>query len=1366
MEEKDSFKFRVAPLTAETYYAWSHDMEAVLRGKGLWKFVTPQATQSDTSTEGPENDQDVDEDRSQKEAQRRDLAFAYILTAVDGSCKSLIRQERCPRVAWAVLRDTFQAVSEAAVDAKLSQLQSVELEKGERIVEYSSRIVGLVGELQCAGHDVSDLEKKRALLRGLPKEYDVTVESVMASSHTYTEAVSRLIVRETRVREKEEISPKALMTRDRETRKCFFCGKPGHFARDCKRKKRESKGGDSGKEKRSCFKCKKVGHLAKDCPETGGNTSEFSKDTAMVSTAIPSALITVPRDSTSKYWMMDSACTKHMANRREYFVDFTPGHGVVQVGNNETIQSYGTGSVRVLGTSNGQRNYVTLHNVAYVPEIMFNLISVSRVRRKGFRIVIDEDECNPNRGKMEMMHKASGEIKMVGFETDEGLFKAALKIAKPEQAHASIATNDHVWHERLGHIGKKVLRESAPHVRGLPDGKLVTPSDCDTCAKSKSQRVPRKTAGEEDRKSSKPLERVFSDVVGPMKNQSMAKSRYFVTLLDECSGYSLIRFVDRKSQVADSVVEMVLELESLFTFKTGKMICINRNNVKWLRTDGGGEYIGDEFKSWLQRRGIIHEVTTAYSPESNGAAERLNRTLLDMARSMMLHLEVPRLELWAEAVNTACFLRNRLVTDSCRYGMTPYEVIHGKRPKLGHVRVFGSRTYVHKQKEARDGKFDSRAVTGILVGFGRGNAYRVLLDDDKRVIETQDVRIVERPMESTKNEGQEEMIEYDLSDTTVIFDDLKAVDPSTDSDRQPNPDSIEPHDGDYRSRMEIEAGVNLEELTYYPYRRRSSRANAGAGVNRYGFEVACVTTDTSGNNDVPLTFDDAMNREDAGKWRAALQSEFDALTKMGTWELVRLPPDRKLIKTKWVFDLKRGARGETLRYKARLVAKGFSQIAGIDFHEVFAPVSKYATVRLIFSVAVVFRWQRRLLDVKNAFINAPLQEEIYVCQPEGFVVTGKEEHVYVLRKALYGLRQASREWSLFLHNFLVQFGFEQSMADPTLYVWKDGKEFVIVVVYVDDIPLFGSSNGAIDKVVEHFKQHFEVRVDEHITKFLGFTIDDNGDSLKMHNSPMIKRLLDHFNMTDCNAAKTPLPDGLDLSLGPQDVVSDATPYRQLIGSLLHLANTVRPDIAFAVGYLSRFMHRPTTQLWKAGKHVLRYLKGTKKLGLVFSSNASRVITAYSDADWGQERPSRKSITGTAIMIGGSLIDWRSKQQSIVAQSTKEAEFIALSFCVRDVLWLLKFKHDVSKVLEVDAVNKMFDVTVGEDNQGCISDVHNANMTDLNKHVDLKYQLLADHIRRGDMQLEYVPSAKMVADIFTKNLQLQKFKGLMALTGMN
>lgn len=285
---------------------------------------------------------------------------------------------------------------------------------------------------------------------------------------------------------------------DRETRKCCLCENTGHFARDCKEKKRDFNGGVSGNEKRSCFACKKVGHVAKDCPETGGNATGLPKGTATISTAILSALITVPRNTTSKYLIIDSSCTKHMRNKREYFVDLSHGHGAFRVGNDENIQSHGAGLVRVLRTSNDQKSYVTLHNVGYVPEITFNLILVSQACHKGFRTDIDENECNLSRGKMKMIHSASGEVKIAGLKRDEGLFKAAIKIAKPEQARISFATNDHVWHVRLGHSKKKVLRESAPHVRGIPDGKLVTTIDCDTCAESRSQRVPGKTAGKED----------------------------------------------------------------------------------------------------------------------------------------------------------------------------------------------------------------------------------------------------------------------------------------------------------------------------------------------------------------------------------------------------------------------------------------------------------------------------------------------------------------------------------------------------------------------------------------------------------------------------------------------------------------------------------------------------------------------------------------------------------------------------------------------------------------------------------------------------------------------------------------------------
>lgn len=422
-------------------------------------------------------------------------------------------------------------------------------------------------------------------------------------------------------------------------------------------------------------------------------------------------------------------------------------------------------------------------------------------------------------------------------------------------------------------------------------------------------------------------------------------------------------------------------------------------------------------------------------------------------------------------------------------------------------------------------------------------------------------------------------------------------------------------------------------------------------------------------------------------------------------------------------------------------------------------------MRLVVSVSVKEKHKRRLLDVKNAFVNATLKELIYISQHDGFVQVGKENWVYVLKKALYGLRHSSREWYLTLDKFLIAFGFQQFKADPTLYVWNRGEAFVMIVVYVDDIMISGDSDETLDLVVDYFKGSFEVRVDSKIEKFFEFSVQDSGSTVKLHNAPMIRRLLKAFKMQHCKQANTPLPLGLDLAADSSKDLSDTTPYRQLIGSLLHLANMVRPDIAFAVSYLYRFMHKPTEMLWKAAKHVLRYLSGTEKLGMVFHKDGEGTIRAYSDADWGSERPSRKSITGTVITCAGSAIHWRSKQQSIVAQSSKESEFVALSFCVRDVLWLHKFKKDFDRFMDPKAVATLFDVIIGEDNQACLAEVRNGGLSELSKHVDLKYQMVIDHVQKGEVRVEFVPSQVMVADVMTKNLSVQKFLPFRKLLGM-
>lgn len=256
----------------------------------------------------------------------------------------------------------------------------------------------------------------------------------------------------------------------------------------------------------------------------------------------------------------------------------------------------------------------------------------------------------------------------------------------------------------------------------------------------------------------------------------------------------------------------------------------------------------------------------------------------------------------------------------------------------------------------------------------------------------------------------QKLVVFDLSDHNVIFDDenysLQDLEPysSDPKDRNMSNDPSKSGDNDLNESYEDDT---LDGLTYYPRLRRSSRRTTGAPPNRLGYDTACVVVDPQAEESgIPKSYEDAVSRTDGDKWIEALKFEFKSLNDLGTWELVELPPRRKVIKTKWVFDIKFNGKGDIERYKTRLVAKGFSQIQGVDFHEVFSQVSRYTKIRLMFSLADIFKWKRILIDVKNAIVNAPLKKEIYVNQPTGFEKEGKEDYVYLLKKALYGLRQA------------------------------------------------------------------------------------------------------------------------------------------------------------------------------------------------------------------------------------------------------------------------------------------------------------------------------------------------------------------------
>lgn len=344
----------------------------------------------------------------------------------------------------------------------------------------------------------------------------------------------------------------------------------------------------------------------------------------------------------------------------------------------------------------------------------------------------------------------------------------------------------------------------------------------------------------------------------------------------------------------------------------------------------------------------------------------------------------------------------------------------------------------------------------------------------------------------------------------------------------------------------------------------------------------------------PATYAEAIQSDNSSDWMDACAYEIDALAKNGTWELVDLPPGRKAVKSKWVFKLKTDGR-----YRARLVAKGFTQIPGIDFDETFSPVARFESLRLLLALAALEDWEIHQLDVKSAFLNGVLEEEIYMEQPQGFITAGKETKVCRLLKAIYGLKQASRAWNLQFHGVLTELGFTRTYSDAGIYVYhsKSPSGPLYIILYVDDITIMGASLDAINKLKEDIARRYEITDLGEIESYLGMRItrDRSRKRLEIDQSNYLMGVLIRFNMADANAHNTPLPAGAETFLVKFDgsvTAAKIKHYQSLIGSLLYVQIGTRPDISFAVSRLAQYATNPSPQHLRLAQYVLSYLRGT------------------------------------------------------------------------------------------------------------------------------------------------------------------------------
>ncbi|WVZ49078.1 LOW QUALITY PROTEIN: hypothetical protein U9M48_000459 [Paspalum notatum var. saurae] len=730
--------------------------------------------------------------------------------------------------------------------------------------------------------------------------------------------------------------------------------------------------------------------------------------------------------------------------------------------------------------------------------------------------------------------------------------------------------------------------------------------------------------------------------------------------------------------------------------------------VKVLRTDNGMEFCSHEFNLFCRKEGIVRHHTIPHTPQQNGVAERMNRTIVSKARCMLSNASMGRQ--WAEAANTACHLINRSPSNAIDK-KTPMEVWSGSLSDYSQLKVFGCTAYAHVD----NGKLEPRAAKCIFLGYGSGvKGYKLWNPETKKSMLSRSVVFNESEM-------------YYANRATNTHDDV----PQKVSVQVENLD-----EGDHPMAVDRPARVRK------PVRRLIEECNVSFALS-YAEEIDCGAE--------PSTYTEAMISGDREKWMFAMQEEMQSLEKNGTWDIVRLPAGKKAVRCKWIFKRKEGSSpSETTRYKARLVAKGFSQIPGIDYNDVFSPVVKHSSIRALFGIVAIHNLELEQLDVKTAFLHGDLEEEIYMDQPEGFI------------KSLYGLKQSPRQWYKKFDSSMIANGFKRSQYDSCVYIkFVDGSP-IYLLLYVDDMLIAAKSKVDIANLKAQLSSEFEMKDLGAAKKILGMEIsrDRNSSLLFLSQHSYIQKVLRRFNMHDSNHTSIASHFKLSSSQCPSTdsdfEYMSRIPYSSAVGSLMYAMVCSRPDLSYAMSLVSRYMANPGKEHWNAVKWILRYLRGTSDACLQFGRNREGLV-GYVDSDHAADLDKRRSLTGYVFTVGGCAVSWRACLQSTVALSTTEAEFIAVCDACKEAVWLKGLYAEFSG--DTSCINLFCD------SQSAIHLTKDQMFHERTKHIDVKYHYVREVVAEGRLKVCKISTHDNPADMMTKSVPVAKFELCSSLVGI-
>ncbi|KAJ9545521.1 hypothetical protein OSB04_025228 [Centaurea solstitialis] len=1051
----------------------------------------------------------------------------------------------------------------------------------------------------------------------------------------------------------------------------------------------------------------------------------------------------------SSLWHVDSGCSRHMTDIMsllEDFKKFEGGH--VAFGDNPH-------GGKISGKGKVSKGKMTFDDVYFVEQLKYNLLSVSQVCDKKFGVFFTDTECL---------------ILAPGYKIDES--KVMLRTPRKDNVYcldiedasssslnclfskASVSESS-LWHRRMCHMNFKNMNLLVKNnlVRGLSAKEFSSDDHCVACLKGKQHKNSHKS--KEVNTISSPLQLLHMDLFGPTNVMSIDKKSYCLVIVDDYSRFTWVYFLRTKDETSGLIKPFVTRVENKTNLR-----------VKVIRSDNGTEFKNADLNSFCEEK----------------ADSKLPITF------------------WAEAVNTACYVQNRVLIVKSK-GKTPYELFEKKKPYIGFLQPFGCPCTILDTK-THLGKFESKSDDGFFVGYSsQSKALRVFNSSTRIIEESDNVKCnVNTPnipgsgpnwlfdidsltnslnMSYTVNAGSGTEQAQETSPTFVMFP-MPLVDSNDASttDESHGDDKIESESTEKNDDQPIEESSPSQNLEDIPALEEGPQWDQEPEVNDSNLGVDLTEeplhlTRTQKNHPPTLVIGDIQSpmitrkqskslpnphlsmisvflsqtepkkAYDAMKdpsWIEAMQEELLQFVLQHVWDLVDLPRGHRVIGTKWIFRNKTDERGIVIINKARLVAQGYTQEEGIDYDDVFAPVARIEAIRLFLAFASYKGFKVYQIDVKSAFLYGTIDEEVYVSQPPGFEDPKYPDKVYKLRKALYGLHQAPRAWYDTLSSYLLENKFERGVIDKTLFIKRTKTDMLLVQIYVDDI-IFGSTKDDMCKEFEELMhKKFKMSSMGELTFFLGLQVKQKPEGIFIHQSKYVASMLQKFGMNDAKPASTPMETHKHLTADVEGEEVDVHHYRSMIGSLMYLTAS-RPDIMFVVCVCARFQVRPKESHLHAVKRIFKYLKGQPRLGLWYPNVSSFDLVAYTDSDYGGANLDRKSTSGGCQFLGGRLVSWQCKKQTTVSQSTTEAEYIAASQCCSQVLWIQNQMQDYGL--------SFLQTPIYIDNNSALSIVNNPVKHSKTKHIEIKYHFIRDCNEKKIIQVLKVHTNDQYADLFTK-----------------